>query len=521
MSAKKKTAPKGKKANQEDILIDMMKDYPLLRTDTDIFAKITRNGKTCNVSLNSAEFIFYVKSEFKELTGSFPISTTMRDCIDYIKNLAYNKEITEAKYRISPYADNSIIYDLSNGKCVKIDKDGWKIEDNNYPMFIQSKDQLPQVTPIHSERGWERLYKYLNISAEEKLLFAVYIVTCFNPNIVYPSISVNGTNGSGKSTLSRIVKKIIDPSISDLESFPDSLNNLRVRLNACYYTAFDNISRLTDKQSDFLCKVVTGTSSTERQYYTNKDIDCTHLKSSMCLNGISNFVFRADLAERVLFFSTKLIRDSNRLEESEIWDAFNKDLPYILGGIFDLLSSALKIAPNVKIEKPIRLADFHRFGYAVAEAMGDRGKEFDEVLKSNKDRQMEITCENAMLIRLLIDFLKENDGEWCSTMTFLYKALRDFMNENDSDVYPREAYPKASNHFSSELKKYESALSSKGVTIFIKKNSDGNSEISITTDWVIRKAIKLGREPIVFDIDENRKILAQLIDESTADDEGN
>ena len=72
--------------------------------------------------------------------------------------------------------------------------------------------------------------------------------------------------------------------------------------------------------------------------------------------------------------------------------------------------------------------------------------------------------------------------------------------------------------FSSELKKYESALSSKGVTLFIKKNSDGNSEVSITTDWVIRKAIKLGREPIVFDIDENRKILAQLIDESTADD---
>ena len=150
--------------------------------------------------------------------------------------------------------------------------------------------------------------------------------------------------------------------------------------------------------------------------------------------------------------------------------------------------------------------------------MGNRGKEFDEVLKSNKDRQMEITCENAMLIRLLIDFLKENDGEWCSTMTFLYKALRDFLTESDDDIYPKDAFPKAANHFSAELKKYESALSSKGVTIFIKKNSDGNSEVSITTDWVIRKAIKLGREPIVFDIDENRKILAQLIDESTADD---
>lgn len=94
------------------------------------------------------------------------------------------------------------------------------------------------------------------------------------------------------------------------------------------------------------------------------------------------------------------------------------------------------------------------------------------------------------------------------------------MSECDGD-YRVEAFPKAANYLSAELKKYESALSSKGITLFIKKNSDGNSEISLTTDWVIRKAIKIGREPIVFDVDEKRKILAQLIDESTADDEDN
>ena len=140
MSAKKKTATKGKKTNQEDILLDMMKGYPLLRTDTDIFAKVTRNGKTCNLSLNSEEFSFFIKSEFKELTGSFPISTTMKDCIDYIKNLAYNSEVTEARYRIAPYED-SIIYDLCNGNCVKITPKGWTVDKNEYAFFVQSKDQ--------------------------------------------------------------------------------------------------------------------------------------------------------------------------------------------------------------------------------------------------------------------------------------------------------------------------------------------------------------------------------------------
>lgn len=519
MAAKKKTTTKGKKTNQEDILIDMMKSYPLLRTDTDIFAKITRNGKACNLSLNSEEFLFFIKSEFKELTGSFPISTTMKDCIDYIKNLAYKNEVTEARYRIAPYED-SIIYDLCNGNCVKITPKGWTVDKNEYAFFVQSKDQLPQVAPIHCERGWERLYKYLNVSDEEKLLLTVYIVSCFNPNIVFPTISINGTKGSGKSTLSRIVKKIIDPSFSELEVIPDSLNNLRIRLNTCYYTAFDNLSKLSYKQSDFLCSVITGVSWTDRQYYTNKEIDCSHLQKSMCLNGISNFIFRDDFAERVLFFNTRLIRDKNRRGQNDIWDSFYEDLPYILGGIFDLVSLGLKLSPDIKIDEPIRLADFHKFAYAIAEAMGGKGKDFDKIIKTNKERQMEITCENSMLIQLLVDFLKECEGEWCSTMTALYKALKNYMSECDGD-YRVEAFPKAANYLSAELKKHESALSSKGITLFIKKNSDGNSEISITTDWVIRKSIKIGREPIVFDVDEKRKILAQLIDESTADDVDN
>lgn len=164
----------------------------------------------------------------------------------------------------------------------------------------------------------------------------MYIASCFNPNIVFPTISINGTKGSGKSTLSRIVKKIIDPSFSELEVIPDSLNNLRIRLNTCYYTAFDNLSKLSYKQSDFLCSVITGVSWTDRQYYTNKEIDCSHLQKSMCLNGISNFIFRDDFAERVLFFNTRLIRDKNRRGQNDIWDSFYEDLPYILGGILTL-----------------------------------------------------------------------------------------------------------------------------------------------------------------------------------------
>lgn len=507
MSAQKLTITKSKKTTQEDILIDMMKDYPLLRTDSEIYAKVVRDGKICNLSLDSKEFLFFIKSVFKENVGYFPNSTILKDCIDYIKNKGFCCDITEARYRIAPF-NNSIIYDLGNGECVNISKNGWFIEKNTYPMFIRNKDQDVQVKPIHSDKGWERLYKYFNFNEDENLLLLTYIVTCFNPNITFPSISINGTNGTGKSTICKFIKKIIDPSIGKIESMSENLNNLRVRLNSCYYSAFDNLDSLPKKHSVFLCKVITGASFTERLFFTNNEIECTHIKASMCLNGLTNFVYTDELADRMLLLNAKLIEDDNRKDENIIKKEFETELPYILGGIFDLLSHALAIVPNVKIQKPTRLADFHRFGYAVAESMGKKGSEFDKVLRKNRERQIEINSDNSIIVGLICDFLKENDGEWCSTMTGLYKSLQEHIKDSEDGKYDIKKFPKAANRLTIELKKHEATLLGKGITFLIKKNGDGDSEISLKTNWIIRTPIIIGRKPIILSNKNNENLKA-------------
>lgn len=93
--------------------------------------------------------------------------------------------------------------------------------------------------------------------------------------------------------------------------------------------------------------------------YTDNIINSVYIKRGMCLNGISPFVQKADLAERVLFFTAKLIKDTSRISDMTFWKDFSADLPYILGGIFDLYSKAMKILPTVKLQKLQRLADFH------------------------------------------------------------------------------------------------------------------------------------------------------------------
>ena len=49
--------------------------------------------------------------------------------------------------------------------------------------------------------------------------------------------------------------------------------------------------------------------------YTDNTINSVYIKRGMCLNGISPFVQKADLAERVLFFTAKLIKDTSRISD--------------------------------------------------------------------------------------------------------------------------------------------------------------------------------------------------------------
>lgn len=208
--------------------------------------------------------------------------------------------------------------------------------------------------------------------------------------------------------------------------------------------------------------------------YTDNTINSVYIKRGMCLNGISPFVQKADLAERVLFFTAKLIKDTSRISDMTFWKDFSADLPYILGGIFDLYSKAMKILPTVKLQKLQRLADFHLFGYAVAEAMKTGlGKKFNEVLEDNKTRQMEITCQNAMIISLVEDFLKneEDEGYWKGTMSLLYKSLKDFMSQQNmtEEIYNPRTYPKEANHLSRALHQYEAALRAKASIFRVRK----------------------------------------------------
>jgi len=502
-------------SKQDKLIMELLDELPLIRTENYIAVQIKQDKKRELVPIDDERIVGYILHEIKDRYKIWAKPTVIKNCIAYKKYDGYSLEVTELKPRIACY-DDSIIYDLADGNCVVVDKSGWRIKENDYIFFKSYDNQAPQVTPIACDNGLERLKKYLNLPEEDKLLFIVYLITCFNPKYTFPSVCINGPSGSGKSTLSRLLKRIIDPSTIKVSILTKSFDDLKVQLNACYYAAYDNLSKISNDMSDFLCSVITGGSYTSRKKYDDEQTHTITLKRGMCLNGIGNFVINDDLVDRVLFFNTKAFIKSANEYESDLEIYLNNDLPYILGWVFEMLSKAISIVPSVKINDRIRLADFHRFGYAVAEAIGGYGEEFNKAVARNKERQMEVVDDNFDIVRILIDFLKENDGEWSSTVEMLYKSVRDFVILADEGKYDEKAIPKASNAFSRMLSLHEAHLAKRGYRYDIKKNGVGRHVITFYTDMIIRKPITGIREPIILK-DSTRELTSQLIDSLIAD----
>ena len=147
----------------------------------------------------------------------------------------------------------------------------------------------------------------------------------------YPLLILGGGEGSGKSAFSRILRALVDPNTASLRALPRDERDLFIAANNGHVLAFDNLSSLPSQTSDTLCRISTGGGFSTRKLRTDQDEEIFAAAKPVILNGIEDFVNRADLADRAVFLHLKAIRDEHRRPEAEFWVEFEVELPRIFG----------------------------------------------------------------------------------------------------------------------------------------------------------------------------------------------
>ena len=175
-------------------------------------------------------------------------------------------------------------------KAVRIDKDGWRIENRPPILFQHYSGQKPQLIPQRGGRIADVL-SYINLPGEgvkeERLLFLVQLIAYSIPNIPRPVCVATGTKGSAKTTLGRVVQELADPNEEGVLTFPDSPREFVQTMAHRHFAVFDNLSDLPKWGSDALCRAVTGAGFTKRELFSDDDDVLYSFRRGIALNSIS------------------------------------------------------------------------------------------------------------------------------------------------------------------------------------------------------------------------------------------
>lgn len=210
---------------------------------------------------------------------------------------------------------------------------------------------------------------------------------------------------------------------------------------------------------------------------TNADDYIFEFQKCLAINGINNVANRSDLLDRAILIELCRIDESDRRELRELMREFANDIPYILGGIFDTLSKAMKIYPTVKLDKLPRMADFARWGYAIGEALGGLGNEFLEQYRENQNsRNIEVIHSNV--VATLIVELMKNRYEWKGLISELHRVLEENFLQCGISTKCKE-FPAKPNALSRKIKEIESNLKEVGISFTIKSKMAGSEIILI------------------------------------------
>lgn len=363
--------------------------------------------------------------------------------------------------------DGHIFHDMGDKRFVKITPSGWELVPS-FPLFRRFKHQECQTDPVSGGNPWQ-LFNYLPIPEEYQLLLLVYIIALFVPGIAHPILSLCGDKGSAKSFVSNMINRFVDPTLTEKVIQPKNERDLIQTLRQKYLTVLDNLSAIDNRVSDILCQVCTGTSISYRKLYTDDGENIAQFRHAVIINSIGMPIINADLMDRSIILKLTRISDDERKPELDILEDLNCSRPAILGGIFDTIAKAMTIYPTVTVKELPRLADFAKWGYAIAEALGKSGDQFLKDFAGNVVRQNESVLQNNVLCQAIVNYMTGKTSELLKVAD-IHVALKNLVGADSKD----KTFPKLPHNMRSHLGLLRPTLLEHGITFqYFDRQKDG------------------------------------------------
>lgn len=289
------------------------------------------------------------------------------------------------------------------------------------------------------------------------------------PRGPFPVLVIFGEQGSGKSSLARTLRALIDPNAAGLRRPPREERDIPITANNSHLVALDNLSRLPEWLSDALCSLATGAGFATRQLYTDDEEALFQAQRPIILNGVEEFASRPDLIDRSVILQLPKIDDLRRQPEEELDAAFASALPLILGALLDTMVAGLAQLDTIQLSEPPRMADFTKWGCAIAHACGWTPEDFTRAYTENRKLAVEASIEDSVIAGKIIEFMEARGSSWEGTSTQLLTVLNDRLAPDE--MKNRRDWPKAPSVLSGLLQRCAPNLRHRGINYTLERTA--------------------------------------------------
>lgn len=366
--------------------------------------------------------------------------------------------------------------------------------------FVRPPGMRPMPTPKKMPGVMADLRDlFVNLRDDDFKLVVLFMLSCLYPSGRWAVLIISGAEGSWKSSLARMIRRVVDPHDLEVASLPEWPRDMVTAGHNSRLVVWDNVSNLSDEQSDALCRRSDGVTSAYVTKYTDTDLTILRSNGPTIITAIPTLVTRPDLARRGVFVGAHRQPGEHSYRDAvEVEKRVRELAPGVLYELLDAMRIALAGLQDVRAVPEFSLPDFSRLAQAAAPAFGWTAEEIGGLLSAHIRRQRAVVAENSPLVLAMMDWLAawgegegglafegDDKGCWTGTLTGLLNKL--------NAVLPTgrwtKGWPVNTAELGRELKRLKTVLTQCGIAVEKSRRARGQWERLIQVRWLSAQAL--------------------------------
>lgn len=403
-----------------------------------------RDGRLEHHPVLSKFFERWMRIQFHGHEEAPPSNNAIRDVREMLSSKATldgdEREIFLRVARLDAPARIYIDLGWKTHEAVEVTAEGWKIIPVEEVPVRFYRHALLGALPRPVQGGSvEVLRPFLNLDDRGFKLCIAWALVGLSGRGPYPVLAFSGEQGTAKSTISRTLQRLVDPSLGGVRGAIKDGQDLFIAAQTSHAIVLDNLSTISDKLSDDLCRISTGGAWAGRKLYTSDEEVVLKAIRPVLLNGIPDLMSRGDLVDRCIRVSLEPMPPTQRRAEADLSAGLEKVLGVAFGALLTALSSGLANWYRTPDTPGYRMADFVKFVCAAEPDLPWERGAFLHAYEAARHDMTLVTLEGDTFGLRVRDMLAPGEA-WEGTFSELLQILSTNLTpEQRADGWPRVA----------------------------------------------------------------------------------